>query len=69
MHAAKTVIDFEQYSILLDGERIEKESKLTWRAIKERLKKGVVKIKVKYCSRSNKTLVFISTRTEDAEEM
>ena len=41
IHAVGTVLDFEGDSILLDGERIEKDWKLTWRAIKARLKKGV----------------------------
>ena len=39
MHALGTVIDFEKDSILLDGERIEKDWKPIWRAIKARLKK------------------------------
>ena len=41
MHAVQTVIDFEEDFILMDGERIEKDWKPTWRAIKARLKKGV----------------------------
>ena len=39
-HAVGTIIDFEEDCILLDGERIEKYWKPTWRAIKARLKKG-----------------------------
>ena len=41
MHAVGTVLDFEEDYMLLDGERIEKDWKLTWRAIKARLKKSV----------------------------
>ena len=41
MHAVETVLDFEEDCILLDRERIEKDWKLTWRAIKARLKKSV----------------------------
>ena len=41
MHAVGTVLDFEEDCILLDGERIEKDWKLTWRGIKARLKKSV----------------------------
>ena len=41
MHAVGMVLDFEEDCILLDGERIEKDWKLTWRAIKPRLKKSV----------------------------
>ena len=41
MHAVGTVLDFEEDCILLNGERIEKDWKLTWRAIKARLKKSV----------------------------
>ena len=41
MHAVGTVLDFEEDCILLDGERIEKDWKLTWRVIKARLKKSV----------------------------
>ena len=41
MHALGTVLDFEEGCILLDGKRIGKDGKLTWRAIKERLKKSV----------------------------
>ena len=41
MHAVGTVLDFTEDCILLDGERIEKDWKLTWRAIKARLKKSV----------------------------
>ena len=41
MHSVGTVLDFEEDCILLDGERIEKDWKLTWRAIKSRLKKDV----------------------------
>ena len=41
MHAVGTVLDFEEDCILLDGERIEKDWKLTWRAIMARLEKGV----------------------------
>ena len=39
MHSVGTVIDFEEDCILLDEERIEKDWKPTWRAIKTRLKK------------------------------
>ena len=41
MHAVGTVLDFEEDCILLDGETIEKDWKLTWRAIKAKLKKIV----------------------------
>ena len=41
MHAVRTVLYFEEDCILLDGERIEKDWKLTWRALKARLKKGI----------------------------
>ena len=41
IHAVGTVLDFEEDCILLDGERIEKGWKLTWRAIKARLQKSV----------------------------
>ena len=41
MHAVGTALDFEEDCILLDGERIEKDWKLTWRAIKARLNKSV----------------------------
>ena len=41
MHAVGTMLDFEEDCILLDGERIQKDWKLTWRAIKTRLKKSV----------------------------
>ena len=40
MHAVGTVIDFEEDCILLDGKRIKKDWKLTWWAIKARLKEG-----------------------------
>ena len=41
MHAMGMVLNFEEDCILLDGERIEKDWKLTWRGIKARLKKSV----------------------------
>ena len=41
MHAVGTVLDFEGDCILLDGERIEKDWKLTWRATKAKSKKSV----------------------------
>ena len=41
MYAVRMVLDFEEDCILLDGERIEKDWKLTWRALKARLKKGI----------------------------
>ena len=41
MYAVGTLLDFEDDCILLDGEMIEKDWKLTWRAIKARLKKSV----------------------------
>ena len=41
MHAVGTVIDFEEDCIFLDGERIEKDWRSTWRAIKASLKKCV----------------------------
>ena len=41
MHAVGTVVDFEEDCILMDGERIEKDWKLIWRAIKAKLKKSV----------------------------
>ena len=41
MHAVGTVIDFEEDCMLLDGERIEKDSKITCRTEKARFKKGV----------------------------
>ena len=41
MHAVGKVLDFEEDCILMDGERIEKDWKLTWRAIMARLEKGV----------------------------
>ena len=41
MYAAAVVLDFKEDCILLDGERIEKDWKLTRRAIKARLKKSV----------------------------
>ena len=39
MHAMGTVMDFKEDCILLDGERIEKDWKPTWRAINARVKK------------------------------
>ena len=38
LHAVEMVLDFEEDCILLDGERIEKDWKLTRRTIKARLK-------------------------------
>ena len=40
-HAVRTVIDFEEDCILLDGERIEKNWKPTRTLIKARLKRSV----------------------------
>ena len=37
-YAVGTVLDFEEDCFLLDGEGIEKDWKLTWRAIQARLK-------------------------------
>lgn len=43
IHTVGTVLDFEEDYIFMDGERIEKDQKPTWRAIKARLWKDVEK--------------------------
>ena len=59
MHAVGTVLDFEEDCILLDGERIEKDWKLTWRAIKARLKKSIEqKRRVEYLDKQMQSEIF-----------
>ena len=55
MHAVGTMLHFEENCILLDGERIEKHWKLTWRAIKAKLKKSVEQKRCNLWLRQNLT--------------
>ena len=59
MHAVETVLDFEEHYILLYGERIEKDWKLTWRARKARLNKVVEqKRREKYLDKQMQSEIF-----------
>ena len=49
MHTVGTGIDFEEDCILLDGERVEKDWKPTWRPIKARLKKSAEEKRKEEC--------------------
>ena len=59
MHAVGTMLDFEEGCILLAGVRIEKDWKLTWRAIKAVLKKRVEqKQKQEYLEKQLQSEIF-----------
>ena len=59
MHAVRTVIDFEENGILLDGKRVEKDWNLTWKAIKARLKKDIEeKRKEEYLEKQMQSEIF-----------
>ena len=59
MHAVGTVLDFEEDCISLDGDKTEKDWKLTWRAIKARLKKNVEqKRREKYLDKQMQSEIF-----------
>ena len=58
MHAVGMVLDFEEDCILLDGERIEKDWKVTWRAIKARLKKSDEQKRREYLDKQMQSKIF-----------